>query len=245
MQKAVNERIYQASVRVPSTQVESFLAMSSPGKLQVNVPGALRTNLQHMWLKRDGQPMSDDVVIDIMDEHKGKHLGAFQVRGTWALRMLVEHHNEMKALLGRNEDPAHCISNVSPEMETENIQEILQQLKWKATVKDGERRWKKAGYTWMVRSSEDPKVWQFPVTFGYEPRTLKIEAARKPKTIPSPPAPVNSVMHFPTWNAQCRIGKHQPRNLESQPTFVEVFNNAARKRLRPAIAPTQREDSEN
>ena len=64
----------------------------------------------------------------------------------------------MKAKLGRNEDPAYCISNVSPEMETENIQEILQQLKWKATVKDGGRRWKKAGYTWMVRSSEDPKV---------------------------------------------------------------------------------------
>ena len=37
-----NERVYQASVRVPSTQVESLLAMSSPGKLQVNVPGVFK-----------------------------------------------------------------------------------------------------------------------------------------------------------------------------------------------------------
>ena len=245
LQKQVTERIYQASVRVQSAQVESLLAMSGPGKLQVNVPGALRTNLQHIWLKKEGRPMTEDEVIDIMNEHAGQHLGAFQVRGTWALRMLADRHNEMKIKLGRNEDPAYFLSNVPPEMEAENIQEILQQLKWKATVKEGERRWKRAGYTWMVRSSEDPKVWQFPITFGYERRTLKIEAARKPKITTSPPAPANNIMQFPTWNAQCRIGKLQPRTPASQPTFADVVNNAARKRHRPEIAPMQREDSEN
>ena len=56
IQKHVTKRIYQVSVQVPSTQVESLLAMSGPGKLQVNVPGALRTNLQHIWLKKDGKP---------------------------------------------------------------------------------------------------------------------------------------------------------------------------------------------
>ena len=150
VQQHVNERGYQASVRVPSAQVESLLAMSSPGKLQVNVPGVLRTNLQHIWLKKEGRPMTEKEVLDVMEEHKGKHLGAFQVRGTWALRMLTENHNEMKTKLGKNEDPAYFISNVPPDMETENIQDILQQLKWKTTVKDGERRWKQAGYTWMV-----------------------------------------------------------------------------------------------
>ena len=51
-------------------------------------------------------------------------------------------------------------------------------------------------------------------------------------------------MHFPTWNAQSRIGKLQPRIQNSQPTFVDVVN-AARKRHRPEAAPIQREDSEN
>ena len=171
--------------------------------------------------------MTEDEVLDVINANKGKHLGAFQVRGTWALRMLTEHHNEMKIKLGRNEDPAYFISNVPPDLEVENIQEILQQIKWKATVKDGERRWKRAGYTWLVRSGEDPKVWQFPITFGYERRTLKM----------TPPAPMNNVMHFPTWNAQCRIGKLQPRNLNSQPTFADVVSNAARKRHRLEIAP--------
>eukprot|EP00439_Symbiodinium_sp_Y106_P040745 s184_g5.t1 len=104
--------------------------------LQITL-GVLRTNLQHIWLKKDGRPMTGEEVLDIMEEHKGKHLGAFQVRGTWALRMLTEHHNEMKAKLGRNEDPAYFVSNVPPDMEMENIQDILQQIKWRATVKDG------------------------------------------------------------------------------------------------------------
>ena len=245
LQQKVNARTYQASVRVPSSQVASLLAMSGPGKLQVNVPGALRTNLQHVWLKKEGRPMDEEEVLNVMNENIEIHLGAFQVRGTWALRTLTEHHGAMKAKLGKNEDPAYFISNVPPEMETENIQEILQQLKWKATVKDGERRWKRAGYTWLVRASEDPKVWQFPITFGYERRTLKIEAARKPKILPTPFVPANTEMHFPTWNAQCRVGKLQPRNQSSKPSFAEVVNNAARKRHRPEVAPTQREDSEN
>ena len=113
VQQHDNERIYQISVRVPSGQVQSLLAMSGPGKLQVNVPGALRTNLQHIWLKKDGRPMNDEEVLDVIEDNQGKHLGAFKVRGTWALRMLTNHHDELKVKLGKNEDPAYFISNVS------------------------------------------------------------------------------------------------------------------------------------
>ena len=133
----VNERIYQISVRVPSMQVQSLLAMSGPGKLQVNVPGALRTNIQHIWLKKEGRPMTDEEVLEVLEDNHGKHPGAFKIRGTWAIRMLTAHHEELKAKLGKNDDPAYFISNVPPEMETENIIELLQLLKWQASVEDG------------------------------------------------------------------------------------------------------------
>ena len=244
IQQQDNERIYQISVRVPSGQVQWLLAMSGPGKLQVNVPGALRTNLQHIWLKKEGRPMTDEEVLDVIGDSQGKHLGAFKIRGTWALRMLNTHHDEMKAKLGRNEDPAYFISNVPPEIEAENIVDLLQQLKWKATVKDGERRWKKAGYTWMVRSCEEPKVWQFPITFGYERRTLKIEAARKPKIVPAAPMPDNSMLQFPSWNAQCRVGKFYSRAQNNHTSFVDIVTNAARKRHRPEVIAPMKIDSE-
>ena len=228
VQRNDNAHIYQVSVRVQSAHVESLLSMSGPGKLQVNVPGALRTNMHHIWLKKEGRPMNDAEVLQVLGENSGKHLGAFQVRGTWAIRMLTEHHDDLKITLGRNEDPAYFIKNVPPEMEHENMQELLQQLKWKATVKPGERRWKGAGYTWLVRSCADPRVWQFPGTFGYERRTLKVEAARKAKTIQQTPVPANNTLHFPSWNAQCRNGKLQPRNHSMQHSFAECSMANAR-----------------
>ena len=122
-----NHRTYQISVRVPSEQVEAFLAISGPGKLQTNVPGALRSNLQHLWLKIEGKPMSNDQVQEILDTHKSLHLGAFCIRGTWAIRTLSQNFDELKSKMGRNEEPAYFISNVSPEMEHENMLELLKQ----------------------------------------------------------------------------------------------------------------------
>ena len=101
IQQQVNERIYQISVRLPSLQVQSLLAMSGPGKIQVNVPGTLRTNIQHIWLKKEGRPMNDEEVLEVLEDNHGKHLGAFKVRGTWAIRMLTSHHEELKTKLGK------------------------------------------------------------------------------------------------------------------------------------------------
>ena len=85
-----NEQVttYQVSARIASAQLESLLAMSGPGKLQVNVPGPLRLNMQHIWLKKDGRPMTTDEVRAVLTDTRSKHLGAFCVRGTWAVRML-------------------------------------------------------------------------------------------------------------------------------------------------------------
>ena len=226
-----NEQVatYQVSARIASSQLESLLAMSSPGKLQVNVPGPLRLNMQHIWLKKEGRPMTPDEVHEVLADTCGKHLGAFCVRGTWALRMLNEHHEALKIRLGRDEDPAYFISNLPPDMEADSVRELLAQLHWHASVKDGERRWKGAGYTWLVRSKSEPRVWEFPINYGYERRMVRIQAARRPKSIPPVAVPENVPLHFPSWKAQCRTGRHQPKPTTTQPTYVDMVN-AARKR---------------
>ena len=226
-----NEQVttYQVSARIASAQLESLLAMSGPGKLQVNVPGPLRLNIQHIWLKKEGRPMTPDEVCAVLTDTRGKHLGAFCVRGTWAIRMLNEHHNELKVLLGRDEDPAFFISNLPPDMEADSVRELLSQLHWQASVKEGERRWRGAGYTWLVRSKFDPRVWEFPINYGYERRMVRIQAARKPKINPPTAVPDNTPLHFSSWNAQCRTGRHQPKPSDAKPAYVDMFS-AARKR---------------
>ena len=226
-----NHRTYQISVRVPSDQVEAFLAISGPGKLQVNVPGALRGNLRHLWLKAEGKPMNEEQVQGILDANRSLHLGAFCIRGTWAIRTLTQNFDELKSRMGRNEEPAYFISNVSPEMEHENMIELLKQLKWKATIQKGERRWKGAGYTWLVRSADEPSVWQLLMNFGYERRTLRIQDGRKPKIVQAMPVPDNSIVEFPTWGSQCRAGRQIAKQImQPQPTFAEIVSTPHRKR---------------
>ena len=87
-------------------------------------------------------------------------------------------------------------------------------------------------------------MWQFPITFGYERRTLKIEAARKIQQVSDEPVPDNSMLHFPSWNAQCRVGKLHPKTHKTHMSFVDVVNNAARKRHRPEIIILMKIDSE-
>ena len=203
--------------------------MSSPSKLQVNVPGPLRLNMQHIWLKKEGRPMTSDEVHEVLADTCGKHLGAFCVRGTWAVRVLNENHEALKIRLGRDEDPAYFISNLPPDMEADSVRELLAQLHWHAAVKDGERRWKGAGYTWLVRSKSEPRVWEFPINYGYERRMVRRQAARKPKTAPPVAVPDNTPLHFPSWNAQCRTGKHQPKPSTTKVAYADMLN-AARKR---------------
>ena len=226
-----DHRSYQISVRIPSEQVENFLAISGPGKIQVNVPGSLRNNLQHIWLKVEGKPMNEDQVRKVLEAQTSIHLGAFCIRGTWAIRTLAKNFDQLKNRLGRNEEPAYFISNVSPEMEHEHMIELLKQLKWTATIQKGDRRWKGAGYTWLVRSAEEPSIWQFPMHFGYERRTLHIQASRKPKIAQPAPIPDLGAVEFPTWGAQCRAGRQNFRNsVQQQPRFAEIVSTPHRKR---------------
>ena len=94
-------------------------------------------------------------------------------------------------------------------------------------------RWKGAGYTWLVRSAEEPSVRQFPIKFGYERRTLHIQVARKPRIIPIALVPDMSVVEFPTWASQCRAGcQISKHSTKQQPTFVETVSTPHRKRLK-------------
>ena len=175
--------------------------------------------------------MNEEQVQGILDANRSLHLGAFCIRGTWAIRTLTQNFDELKSRMGRNEEPAYFISNVSPEMEHENMIELLKQLKWKATIQKRDRRWKGAGYTWLVHSVDEPRVWQFPMNFGYERRTLRIQAARKPKIVQAMPVPDNSIVEFPTWGSQCRACRQITKQFtQPQPTFAEIVSTPHRKR---------------
>ena len=226
--------IYQVSARIPSSLVETFLMLSGPGKLQVNVPGSLRVNLQHIWLKENGVALDENRVQQILRDTKHLHLGAFMLRGTWAVRALTKNMDGLRKQLGREEAPAYFLSNVPPEFEADDVEALLGQLRWNATVKSGDRRWKRNGFTWLIRSHDTPRVWQFPCNYGYERRMITITAARRAPVPIQEPANQQppSLIQFPTWNAQFRTGRQRARIDTDRPTYADIASSAHRKRAK-------------
>ena len=228
---------FQASVRILHKYTESLLAMSGPGKLQVNAPGSIRELMEHVWLKNEGTPLEEPQVCSVLKQFAGKHLGAFKLRGTWALRASCDNIANVKQQLGRTESPAYFLNNCCPEWDFRDIEEVLKQLRWIATVRENDRRWKGGTCTWLVRADKPPPVWGCPINFGYERRMLRITAARK-AVLTSAPIPAQPAVHaFSSWNAQCKTGRHKANfsNTASKHTFAAVLTGQGQANKRQWI----------
>ena len=121
-------RYYTASARVPSEQVPTALTISQPGRIQTNIPAHIRQEIQHIWLKSSAGAMSDEEVIEVIQKCSVPHLGAFNLRGTWALRFHISKIDEAKKFLGRDKAPAYFIHGASHDMNSNDVQETCRQI---------------------------------------------------------------------------------------------------------------------
>ena len=219
---------YQVSIRVKQQDVDKFLAISAPGKIQFNGPASVKEGIHHLWLKADGQAIPDEGVHDILQKFSGLHLGAFWLRGTWAIRVRARELEEIKKQLGCTEEPAYFLGNCSPEWDVADIQEVLRQINWPAVVAPTDRRWKYGGCTWLVRSAQDPPIWGCPINFGYERRMLRITSARKSRVAPPATPNTTPTFEYSSWNAQWRNNRPHKSTWNPNPgTYAEALMRSA------------------
>ena len=222
---------YQASIRVKQQHARRLLALSAPGALQVNCPATVRQQMDHVWLKDAGVPWEPSKVQEYLLKFKTDHLGAFCLRGTWAIRADKTKIDSFRQHLGKSEAPAYFLENLSPEWDYSDISELLRQLQWPAKLQEGDRRWRSGSCTWLVRAATPPPVNAFPVNFGHERRTVRIRAAKKPTqakvATPTPEGP--PIFH--TWGAQMRNGAMRPSPARNPPTYADITKR--KKEARP------------
>ena len=213
-------RHYTASARIPSEQIPTALAISKPGRLQTNIPAHIRQEIQHVWLKTTSGAMSDQEVLDIMQQCPVPHLGAFNLRGTWALRVRSAKIDEAKKFLGRDKAPAYFLHGASHDMNSSDIFETCRQINWNVSVGSEDFRFRNGNPVWLVRASSPPPISGFPLNFGSERLRIQIYAAARAV---APPAAIKAeVMHPPTyssWQAQSRKAPGGAR----KPTFKEII----------------------
>ena len=213
---------YQASIRVKQQHARRILALSAPGALQVNCPGAMRQQMDHVWLKDAGVPWEPCKVQEYLNKFKTDHLGAFCLRGTWAIRADKTKIDSFKQHLGKSEAPAFFLENLSPEWDHSDITELLRQLQWPAKLQEGDRRWRNGNCTWLVRAAHPPPVTAFPVNFGHERRTVRIRTARRPTPVQQAAPVPDGPPIFNTWGAQMRNGAMRPQPAKHAPTYADM-----------------------
>ena len=204
VQNTQGTRQYQVSVRLPKEHVPKLLATSMPGKLQINVPGHLRQNMTHIWLKNQNGPLNDTEVRSLVDNLQVPHLGCFQLRGVWALRALPENIESIRAIAGRQENPAYFVKGCPGDWDQDDLMEIAKQINWQIQVKSENHRWYRGARTWMVRAAAPPTVFSFPVFYGYERRVITIDSARKQYAPKQENPQKQEPPTFNSWSAQMR-----------------------------------------
>ena len=213
-------RYYTASARIPSEQVPTALNISQPGRIQTNIPTHVRQEIQHVWLKTSAGAMSDQEVLEVMQKCPVPHLGAFNLRGTWALRVHASKIDEAKKFLGRDKAPAYFIHGASHDMNSHDIQEMCRQINWSVSVGSEDFRVRNGNPVWLVRANHPPPIFGFPLNFGYERLRIQIYAAARAITpAASPKIEAALPPSYSSWQAQSRKA---PNDRPNKPTFKEI-----------------------
>ena len=217
-------RYYTASARVPSEQVPTALTISQPGRIQTNIPAHIRQEIQHIWLKSPAGALSDEEVLEVMQKCSVPHLGAFNLRGTWALRFHISKIDEAKKLLGRDKAPAYFIHGASHDMNSNDVQETCRQINWSVSVGSDDFRVRNGNPVWLVRANQPPPIFGFPLNFGYERLRIQIYAAAR-ATVPAAPPKIEAAHppSFSSWQAQA---KKAPNDRPTKPTYKDIVQQA-------------------
>ena len=217
-------RYYSMSMRVPSDVVPDVLTASMPGRIQTNIPAHLRSELSHVWLKTPAGPMNDEDVKATLANCPIPHLGCFQLRGTWALRVRSDKLRELKQHLGRNTAPAYFVYGAAADMDAADVHELCKQVNWHVTVANEDCRWKRGGPIWLVRADAQPSILAFPLNYGYERLQIQIVPAAKPVQTAGPKqAPSLQPPTYSSWHAQMRGTGMPLQTKHIKPTFKEIL----------------------
>ena len=236
-----DENGYKINIRVPHAKSDAFLKLSGPGHLQIHASAALRTRIAHVWLKTPSGPMTPDKVKETMTKYSNKHLGAFELRGCWALRALADDVAAMRSALGQDTKPSFFIKNVPSSWVESDMTELLVLLKWDARIQPNSRRWFKGCTQWIVRAESPPPSYAFPIYFGYERRMVYVSSTKRN---PNPSTNIQAqakVEQFNTWKAQLQTKATQPKiaKAPSHGEWTDLFKSPDKKRRKPNDAPVQ------
>ena len=178
------------NIRVKKEHVHKAMRHSADA-IQVDPRRDLEIDTRPVWLGKVGFRWNLNDAKSFSSEHPA-HLGLFQHKGVWALRVPPEKHDEIRSKLCT---PKSILHNLPSYYIEENISDLTKTLKWDAEVLPSSRRMRWNGTQFIVKSKHSPTAYSIQMHFGYEHRVLGIRPTQKVqqpiKILPAPPVSID------------------------------------------------------
>eukprot|EP00971_Amphidinium_carterae_P098100 1940755-Amphidinium_carterae.1 len=163
---------YTFCCRITLEKTEAFLALSGAGCIWTDTPSGLpeREELRVTWLKtRDPTtglptPLDRKSIDSLLRRHPG-HLGL--IRGKedeLAVRGRADVTQSIRDELGQQSAKLYRLVNVPVHLETQDVEEIISQMNWPASLMPHSKTCRKHAATWNIRADVPPPAEIFPLT---------------------------------------------------------------------------------
>ena len=113
----------------------------------------LPSAFKHVWLRVDGENFTEDKVLDTLS---GIRNGAFEKKGTWAIRTLEQEFTALKTSLGIDANPSYVIRGLPSDYSETEVADFCKNIQWDVTVEATSRRFEFGRTRWLVRAAIPP-----------------------------------------------------------------------------------------
>eukprot|EP00971_Amphidinium_carterae_P351914 6492335-Amphidinium_carterae.2 len=191
----VSGRWINALLRVKNTHVDEYLRVSGVGALWLNTPRHLTDSSRVIWMKEAGS----STVPMPLDEVRTKHsllpqpLGIVAKPGgtssvwSYAIRVRVQDYQAAQRMLAVDPKETFYIRGIPTGVTEKDMQEIISQMQWDATVVEGSRRVFRGKASMAAKAGAPPSVAHCTVRIDSEHVHLHImsrKAHARPHTLP-------------------------------------------------------------
>ena len=149
-----NFQAFTFLMRFKEEDAEKVLSLSKPGSIIVDTPVELSNSFKHVWLRVDGENFNEDKVLDTLSGIR--NFGAFEKKGTWAVRTLEQEFTALKASLGIDANPSYVIRGLPSDYSETEVADFCNNVQWDVTVEATSRRFEFGRTRWLVRAAIPP-----------------------------------------------------------------------------------------
>ena len=149
-----NFQAFTFLMRFKEEDAEKVLSLSKPGSIIVDTPVELSNSFKHVWLRVDGENFTEDKVLDTLSGIR--NFGAFEKKGTWAIRTLEQEFTALKTSLGIDANPSYVIRGLPSDYSETEVADFCKNIQWDVTVEATSRRFEFGRTRWLVRAAIPP-----------------------------------------------------------------------------------------